>query len=192
MTSRRAMAWAVPVLVMLAACGREAAAPASPPPPPYKPVASILDLMAGQIDPAADFLWESVATVSGPKGTEERQPRSDKEWKEVRRQALLLIEGANLLMMEDRVVGHPGQKLEDPPGPGDFTPEQSEAAIKADRATFIAMSAALRTAGEGALKAIEARNVEAYLESGGVIDEACETCHKKFWYPGGGTPAPGK
>ena len=192
MSARRAMALAASLVMLLAACGREAAAPASAPPPPYKPVASILDLMAGQIDPAADFLWESVATVSGPKGTEEKQPRSDKEWKEVRRQALLLIEGSNLLMTEGRVVGHPGQKLEDPPGPGDFTPEQSEAAIKADRSTFIAMSVALRTAGEGALKAIEARNVEAYLESGGIIDEACESCHKKFWYPGGGTPAPGK
>ena len=41
-----------------------------------KPVASVLDLMLGQIDPAADFLWESVATISTEKGIEERQPRT--------------------------------------------------------------------------------------------------------------------
>jgi hypothetical protein len=174
----------LPVLLVLAACGREPAAPPPAAATPYKPVASVIDLMAGQIDPAADFLWDSVATITGPKGTVEKRPRSDKEWKEVRRQALLLIEGANLLMMEGRVVGHPGQKLEDPPGPGDLSPEQSQAAVVASRDSFVAMAAALRTAGEASLSAIEARNVEAFLESGGNIDEACEACHKQFWYPG--------
>jgi hypothetical protein len=100
----------------------EAAATAAAP-APLKPVASIIDLMAGQIDPAADFLWESVATISTNKGIEERQPRSDAEWTEVRHKALAVIEGANLLLMDGRLVAHPGQKLSEPGGQGDFTPE---------------------------------------------------------------------
>jgi hypothetical protein len=185
---------ALPLLagLFLAACSGKPDAAVAPAGPPFKPVASILDIMAGQVDPAADFMWESVATISGPKGPIEKAPKTDKEWAEVRRQSLLLIEGANLLMMDGRVVGHPGQKLEDPPGPGDFTPEQSDAAIKADRARFNAFALALATTGEKALKAIEARNVEAFLDAGGDIDEACESCHKVFWYPKGGTPEPGK
>jgi hypothetical protein len=179
----------------LAGCARQTPAPATsaaPTLPPFEPVASVLDLMSGQIDPAADALWESVATISGPKGLIEKQPRTDAEWKEVRRQALLLIEGANALMIEGRAVAHPGQALEDPPGPGDFSPAQSEAAIKADRAGFNAFALNLLNAGKQALKAIETRNVDGFLEAGGAIDEACEACHKKFWYPGGGTPEPGK
>ena len=45
-------------------------------------------------------------------------------------------------------------------------------------------------AAASALKATEARDVDALLEAGGQIDEACEACHKKFWYPGAPT-APG-
>ncbi len=158
--------------------------------PDFRPTASVIDLMAGQIDPAADYLWESVATISGPKGNEEKQPRTDKEWAEVRRQALILVEGSNLLMMEGRKVGLPGQTLENPPGQGDLTPAQSDAALQADRASFVTYARALQDAALGSLKAIEARDAAALLESGGNIDEACELCHKKFWYPGGGTPAP--
>ena len=176
----------------LASCAKQEAPKPAPPPIPFQLTASIIDLMSGQIDPAADFLWDSVATITGPKGTEEKQPRTDAEWAAVRRQALGLIEGVNLLMMEGRVVAHPGQTLENPPGAGDLTPEQSLAAISADRMTFIAYARTLQDAGALALKAIDARNVDAFLEAGGVIDEACEQCHKKFWYPGGGTPEPGK
>ena len=161
----------------------------APPAATFRPTASVIDLMAGQIDPAADYLWESVATISGPKGNEEKQPRTDKEWAEVRRQALILVEGSNLLMMDGRKVGLPGQTLENPPGEGDLTPAQSDAALQADRATFVAYARAMQDAALGALKAIEARDAAALLESGGNIDEACELCHKKFWYPGGGVPA---
>lgn len=178
--------------LLLAACAGKAPAPVAPPPPPFKPVASVIDLMSGQIDPAADVLWDSVATVVGPKGTVEKAPKTDKEWAEVRRQAWLLIEGANLLMMEGRVVAHPGQKLENAPGPGDLSPDQSTALIKADPARFSAFALALANAGDEALKAIEARNIDGMLEAGGNIDVACENCHKVYWYPNGGTPEPGK
>jgi hypothetical protein len=180
------------VLSALTACAGKAPTATAPEAPPFKPVASIIDIMAGQVDPAADFMWESVATVVDAKGTTERAPKSDKEWAEVRRQALLMIEGANLLMMEGRVVGRPNQPRENPPGAGDLTPEQSLAAIKADRKRFNAFALALAETGDQALQAIDARDTDKLLEAGGDIDEACEACHKVFWYPQGGTPGAGK
>jgi hypothetical protein len=179
---------------LVVGCARHTPPPAAAAsvPAPFKPIASIIDLMAEQVDPAADFLWESVATVSGPKGTEEKQPRTDAEWKAVRRQALLLVEGANLLMMDGRVVAHPGQTLESPPGPTDFAPPRAETEINAHRAEFNAFALGLLNAGNEALQAIETHNVDAFLEAGGTIDEACEGCHKRFWYPDGGAPSPGK
>jgi cytochrome c556 len=33
------------------------------------------------------------------------------------------------------------------------------------------------------LAAIEKRDVDAFLEAGGDLDEACESCHRRFWYP---------
>jgi cytochrome c556 len=156
--------------------------------PPLKPVASVLDLMLDTIDVNADALWESVATVSTNKGIEERQPRTPEEWKKVRAQALAIVEGANLLMMDGRVVAHPGQQLDEPGGEGDFTPAQSQAAIDADRPTFVSYARALRDTAELMLKAIENRNPDGMLEAGGALDEACEQCHRKFWYPNSPLP----
>jgi hypothetical protein len=176
---------------ILAACSPKAttdAAAAAATAPPLKPVASVLDLMLGTIDLNADELWESVATVSTEKGIEERQPRTPEEWKKVRFQALALIEGANLLMMEGRVVAHPGQQLDEPGGQGDFTPEQAQAATGANRATFVSYARALRDTAELMLKAIENKNPDGMLEAGGALDEACEQCHLKFWYPNSPLP----
>lgn len=174
----------------LAACAQKPAADAATAAPaaPLKPVASVIDLMIGQIDPAADFLWESVATISTEKGIEEKQPRTEAEWAEVRHKALVVIEGANLLMVPGRLVGHPGQKLSEPGGEGDFTPEQSQAAVDADRATFVAYAEAMRGVAELMLAAIEKRDIDGMLEQGGVLDETCETCHRKYWYPNSPLP----
>jgi cytochrome c556 len=90
---------------------------------------------------------------------------------------------ANLLLMEGRKVAHPGQQLEEPGSGTDFTPAQSQAAIDADRASFVAFSHALQDAAGMALTAIEKRDADALLEAGGHLDEACEACHRRFWYP---------
>jgi hypothetical protein len=181
----------IAVALVLISCGSPPSAPTPANPAPqvgFKPVASILDLMSGQIDPAADFLWESVATINGPKGLEEKQPRTDAEWVQVRHKALTIMEGASLLLTEGRVVANPGQELEEPGGEGDFTPDQAQAEIAANRPIFVTFARALYDAGGLQLAAAEKRDAEALLESGGTLDEACEQCHRKFWYPGAPIP----
>src|SRR4051812_12323171 len=78
----------------VAACG--------PPPPPYKPVVDVKQLMQGIVDPSADAVWSSVATIFTKDGTEERRPRTKEQWDAVRGQAMTLTEAGNLLMMPPR------------------------------------------------------------------------------------------
>src|SRR3954470_23158627 len=73
---------------------------------PFRLTASIRELMDSEVDPAADFIWASVASISTRAGLEERQPRTDEEWLEVRRHAITLIEASNLLVMKGRRVSH--------------------------------------------------------------------------------------
>lgn len=183
----------IPALIL----GMSACSPKTPPAAPPKsepvvsdlrPVASVLDIMLDVVDHNADILWESVATISGPKGVEERQPRTDKEWAAVRTNALLVIEGANMLMVEGRKVARPGQQLEEPGGATDYTPAQAQAEIDKDRPAFIAFAHSLQDAAGSALAAIEKRDANALLEAGGDLDEACENCHKRYWYPNSPTP----
>jgi cytochrome c556 len=52
----------------------------------------------------------------------------------------------------------------------------------------VAFAHALQDAAGSALAAIDKRDANALLEAGGDLDEACESCHKRFWYPGSPTP----
>ncbi len=177
-------------LTALAACqpapsskpATEASAPAAAAVMP-RPQASIVELMADVIAPTADAIWGAVGTTEGPKGPVETKPTTDKDWAELRKKAMLMVEATNLLAVPDRAVLLPGQKFTNPPGPGDLPPEKSAAKIKAEWPTFLAFAQTLQNSALGALKAVDARNLDAYEEAGGAIDEACEQCHKSFWYP---------
>jgi len=151
-------------------------------PPGLKPAASLLDLMAFPIDQYANDLWGAVATVSTEEGSKDIAPTTDEDWNALRQKALVLMESANLLVIE-RPVAHPGQKLRAEGGPGDYTPQQAQDAITKEPAAFAAFAAALHGAAGQVLAAIDARDVDKFLDAGSVLQEACEACHKRFWYP---------
>jgi hypothetical protein len=150
----------------------------------FKPNAGVQDIMAYMIDPAADFLWGSVSTTVTEQGVEEKQPRTDEEWNEVRRQAIILAEATNLLLIDGRRVTREGKQLEDHGTPGNLTADEAEKAIAADRATFISFAHALHEVGEAMVAAADNKNPQGLVDAGETMDRLCEGCHLKFWYPG--------
>ena len=187
----RTIAACAVLAVLLAGCSEQVSSvtaqsgqAATPATSPLKPIAGMQDVMAGMIDPAADFLWESVSTTVTGNTTVEKQPRTDAEWAEVRRQAIILAEGANLIMMEGRHVVKEGSHLEDHGTPGNLTAEESEQKIAADRGSFIAFAQAVRDVGVSMLDAADARNPQGLIDAGDTMDQVCEGCHLQFWYPG--------
>jgi hypothetical protein len=164
----------------------QAAAPpaAVKPEIPFKLAAGITDIMRYEVDPSADALWDSVGTYVDKKGTENRQPHTAEQWNEMRGRAIVLAEAANLLMMEGRQVASAGHEVEDFGTPGNLTAAQAQAAIDKNRAVFIGFARALGDVAAQMVKATEDRNAAALLESGAALDEVCESCHLKFWYPG--------
>ena len=97
------------LLVIAAACSRS-----DPPAADLADRATIKDIMDSMVDPSADFLFESVAEIADEKGVTERAPRTDEEWKRVRRHAVVLLESPNLLVMEGRRVAQPHERSENP------------------------------------------------------------------------------
>jgi hypothetical protein len=159
-------------------------------PESYRLTATVQDLMDGIIDPSADILWDSVAYIAGPKGIEDRQPRTDEDWKRVRYAALTLIEATNLLSMPGRKVANDGNPAAahpatDPPptGLGELTHPEIQSRIDSSHGVFAQFARNLQDAGLKALTSIDARDPAGLMEAGGVIDEACEACHVTYWYP---------
>lgn len=147
----------------------------------YRATSTVKDIMDSMVDPGADYLWDAVETIVSAKGVEEKFPKNDEEWKQVRRHAVMLMEATNLLQIPGRHVAKPGEKAEDPKV--ELAPEQIEEMINKDRASWIKYAHGLHDATVEAFKAIEAKDKEGLLNAGDGIDNACEKCHLQYWYP---------
>ena len=161
-----------------------AAATTTAPPSPIAPVGTVKQIMKGIVDPSSAAIWDAVSTESGPKGDIEKAPKTDEEWARLEGQALTLAEVANLLKMPGRVVAKPEEaNAKSQPDAPELTPVQIEEKINKDRAAWDKRADALRETAIKAIAAAKAHDKDAVLNVGEEIDNACESCHKVYWYP---------
>jgi hypothetical protein len=149
--------------------------------PKYVPEATVKDIMQAVVDTSADTVWLSVTTISTDKGLIETKPKNDEEWTKVRHGALTLAEAANLLMIPGRHVARAGEKS-DTPGV-ELEPSEMEVLINKDRPAWIQRATALHDAAMLAVKAADEKDAEKVFEVGENIEQACENCHRQYWYP---------
>jgi hypothetical protein len=173
---RRCFPIVVAALVVVSACQAKGA-------PEYRLNATMKDIMDSFVDPSADYIWDAVSTTMTASGSVEKYPRTDEEWNELRRRAIQIMEGANLLLMPGRRVANPGS-VSDPQI--ELPPDRIEALINEDRANFTRLAHDLYDTMVPVLQAIEAKDRHKLLDVGEGIERACENCHIKYWYP----PAP--
>ena len=147
----------------------------------YRPTATIKDIMDSVVDKGADYIWDSVSSTVDERGVTDKQPRTDDEWKEVRRHAIMLVEGTNLLLMPGRHVAKAGEKADDPKI--ELGPEQIQELIDKDRDSWVKHAHNLHDKAMVALAAIDKKDVDGLFMSGDAIDKACEDCHLQYWYP---------
>ena len=149
-------------------------------PPSLQPVATLQELMQSEVDASADNIWDAVETTTGPGGEAHKQPGTNAEWQEVRRNAIVLIEAANLLTVE-------GRRLSAAPFPaeaaGALGSAEIEKRITHNRVVFDQYALALRQTARTLLAAIDAKDPQALVTAGGNLDAVCESCHMTFWYP---------
>jgi len=118
------------LLCMASACGRSV-----PRGPELATEATIKDLMDAMVDPSAEYLFENIVEIVDEKGIIDKTPKTDAEWREVRRRAVMLVEAPNLLVAPGRKVARADEKAEYPEV--ELGPEQIQALIDADRDAFV-------------------------------------------------------
>ena len=109
----------------------------------------------------ADVIWQSVKTVVTRAGAKEFRPRTDAEWAQVLHAAASVTEAGNLLMMAPRAR---------------------------DSGNWMKAAPALVDGGSDALQAAQARNADKLFDAGATLYEACNACHRQYYWPA--PPAP--
>ena len=94
-----------------------------------------------------------------------KAPHNDKDWSNVRREAIVLIEAMNLVTMPGRHMAQPGTKSDNPAS--ELEPDQIEALVTQDRPAFTKFAFTLQDTAIAALKAIDAKDTEALSNAAG-------------------------
>jgi hypothetical protein len=133
------------------------------------------------VDPSANVIWGSVASYSQVNHSEQRAPKTREEWRQLRRQAKMLHQAAQLLLVSSRHVAMPGQESDNPAV--ELHPEQIEDRIRADVAAWTTLVHGLSDSTDQVIRAVRKKDIRRLQLSGNALNTACERCHQKYWYP---------
>ena len=151
-----------------------------------KPVVSVKELMKYMIDPFADNIFNAVGTTVSKQGTVEVAPRTEEDWDKIRIGAVTLAEGADLLKIA-RPFTPPGDENNSTgPDAVELSPAQITAKVERDPVEWNARIQAMRNVALEALDVVKRKDVNELWDVAENLDQACEACHRSYWYPGEG------
>jgi hypothetical protein len=151
-----------------------------------KPVVSVKELMRDFIDPASDYVFDAIGLRISMKGQVETSPKTDADWEKLRQGGVMLAEGAYLLKVPRPFAPDGDVNNSTGPDPAELSPTQIQAKLEADPVLWNAKIEALRNAGLEVLEIVKRKDPNELWDAADNLDQACESCHVAYWYPGEG------
>jgi hypothetical protein len=148
-----------------------------------KPVVSVKELMRDLIDPIADNIFDAVSVIVTKSGAQENGPKTDEDWQRIQTGAVGIAEGAELLRIRRPFA--PAGDVNNSAGPDatELTPAQITAKVENDPVEWNARIEALRNVGLEVIDIVKRKDVKELWDAAQNLDEACENCHRSYWYP---------
>jgi hypothetical protein len=179
-------------LLLLALVAIACSSPKPAPAPPasqklwgdLKPIVSVKELMRDMIDPASDFVFDSVGVVSSRNALVETKPKTDADWDRIRIGAVTMAEGVYLLKIPRPFAPAGDENNSTGPDPEELSPSQITAKLEHDPVLWNAKIEALRNVSLEVLEIVKRKDANELWDAAENLDQACENCHLEFWYPG--------
>jgi cytochrome c556 len=149
-----------------------------------KPVVSVKELMRDMIDPASDYVFDAVKVVTTKNGTVETVPKTDEDWAKLRVGATTIAEGVYLLKVPRPFTPAGDENNSTGPEATELSPAQIKAKLEKDPVLWNAKIEALRNVAKEVLDIVDKKNTAELWEASYNLDQACESCHLQYWYPG--------
>ena len=152
---------------------------------------SLHEVMAGSIDPIADVIWAESNKAYGDDGKAAIGKLTDAQWLKIRQAARTLHDGAMVIANNPAIKAtRPGMKiLDEGMAPEAVTADQVATFIERDRPGLTRHARELSELALGIEAAAKARDAIKTVQLAEELDEVCESCHKRFWYPDQPKPA---
>jgi hypothetical protein len=144
----------------------------------------LLPLMKGTVAPQAQILWDVGNNALDDDGNASAAKLTASDWTKLAA-AAQKIKTASLAVAETPrvLIAPPGVKLQDEGAPGQATSKQIQAFIDANPKDFAVRARELADVSDGFLKAAATKDAKTLAEASAKLDEVCEACHVKYWYP---------
>ena len=172
------LALLVPLALSLGSCGE-----------PAKPEINIHESMAGVMAPQAQILWDTSNKGFDPEGLPDPKLLSAADWTTIEAAAAKLVATSKELASGGKLIASaPGIKIDgDGEAPDAPTAATVQSHLDADPANFANEARKFGALAEKIRAAAKAHDAKTVLDTAGDMEEVCEDCHKRYWYP----PTPG-
>ena len=98
--------------------------------------------------------------------------------------AVTLAEGVYLLKIQRPFTPPGDNNNSEGPEPLEASPAQIKAKLEKDPVLWNAKIEALRNVALEVLEIVKSRKTDELWQAGDDLDQACESCHVQYWYPG--------
>lgn len=141
-------------------------------------------LMQGGVNTAVNELWDIGNNAMNDTGGIDPAQMDDEKWARLENAATLL-ESESRKMAEAQIIhaALPGEGSVVEPGAYSMADVQSY--LDADPQAFRLLASAMATHSGKIAAAAKARDAETAGQLVGEVDQVCEACHAKYWYPEG-------
>jgi cytochrome c556 len=147
--------------------------------------ADVHALMKDVVAVQTQVIWDISNAAQDDQGNPDASKMSAADWTKIIDAAGKVRQASQTLAKADHVIAAaPGVKLEGEGNEGVAGAKQVQAALDKNPAEFRTRSQALATSMEQIATAAKAKDAAKVFEVSGVLDQVCEDCHQKFWYPG--------
>jgi hypothetical protein len=147
--------------------------------------ADVYDLMKNVVAVQTQVIWDVSNEAQDDQGNPDASKMTAADWNKIIAAAGKVKQASETLAKADHVIAAaPGVKIEGEGNEGVAGAKQVQAALDKNPAEFRTRSTALATSMDQIVAAAKAKNATQVFEVSGILDQVCEDCHQKFWYPG--------